>query len=557
MKYTLGIDFGTLSGRCVLVNIENGEIIASAISEYSHAVMSRSLPCGRKLGIDWALQHPQDYLDVLFETIPAVIKESGVSGEDIIGIGIDFTACTVLPLDINGTPLCFLPKYKSNPHAYVKLWKHHAAQRQANLINEIAEKRNEPFLKRYGGKISSEWLFPKLLQILQEDPLLYEEIDCFLEACDWITFYLTGNLVRNEASLGFKAIWSKIEGFPSSSFFKAIDPNFSDVLDKMKGEIVPIATSVGLIHEELAQQLGLSSTVHVSSGHMDAACSLLGTGINEQGTMLAVMGTSTCHMLLGNYEKYVPGICGYVYGGFNPDYYGYEAGQSCVGDHFQWFVENCIPTSYLESAETLNISIYQHLANLASRKQVGETGLIALDWWNGNRSILVDGQLSGVLIGCTLETLPEDIYRALMEATAFGTRIIIENYIQHDIDIKQLYCSGGIAKKDSFMMQIYADVLGMPVYVVQAKENAALSASILGALAAKTNGGYSTVDEAINHMAHRETEQFIPNSQNHVIYNALYKEYQTLHDYFGNGENQIMKSLKKLQIIARRNYETR
>ncbi|MPM33440.1 Ribulokinase [bioreactor metagenome] len=549
MKYSIGIDYGSLSGRCVLVNVDNGEIVASVVSEYSHAVMDRALPSGKRLGTDWALQHPQDYLDVLYDTIPKVMNESGVSGEDIIGIGIDFTACTVLPLNKDGIPLSFIPKYINNPHAYVKLWKHHASQAQADLINEIATVRNESFLKRYGGKISSEWLFPKLLQILQEDPELYDEIDCFIEACDWIVYYLTGNLVRNESSLGFKAMWSKKEGFPSSDFFKAVDTRFTHVLDKLKGEITPVATSAGTIKQDIAHCLGISELAHVSSAHMDAACSFLGAGINKAGSMLAVMGTSTCHMLLGKDEKYVPGICGYVDGGFNPGFFGYEAGQSCVGDHFQWFVENCIPSSYSIEAEKQNLSIFQYLGKLASKKRVGESGLIALDWWNGNRSILVDGQLSGVIVGYTLQTQPEDIYRSLIEATAFGTKVIIDNYRKHDIKINQLYCSGGIAKKDPYMMQIYADVLGTSVYVVQAKENAALSASILGALAAKNNGGYESVDEAIAHMAHRETKQYLPNSDNYETYKILYKEYCILHDYFGYGNNPVMKTLKKLKVL--------
>ena len=545
MKYSIGIDYGSLSGRCVLTRLSDGMIMASAVSVYKHAVMSDRLPSGTKLDQDWALQHPQDYLDVLSETIPAVIREAGTDPEDIVGIGIDFTSCTVLPLGKDGQPLCFAEP--DNPHAYVKLWKHHAAQEEADLINSIAEKRGEPFLKRYGGRISSEWLFPKLLQILREDEGTYSRIDCFIEACDWIVYVLSGSLTRNESATGYKAIWSRKDGFPSEDFLAALDERFRyAVRDKMKGRIVPIGTCVGRILPEMADKLGLSRNTAICSGHLDAACSLIGAGIKEPGNMLAVVGTSTCHMIIGRNEHEVPGMCGYVYGGMNPDAYGYEAGQSCVGDHFQWLEENCIPGEYFREASERDISIFQLLAEKAGAKKPGESGLVALDWWNGNRSILVDGQLSGMLLGCTLQTKVEDIYRALVEATAFGTRIIIDTFNANGVPVNAFYCSGGIARKDPFVMQIYADVLGMDVHVVEAKENAALSASILGAVAAgKAGGGYGDVYSAMENMAHRSRGVYAPNDRNHRVYDELYEEYKTLYDYFGR-QNHAMRRLKHI-----------
>jgi len=547
MKYSIGIDFGSLSGRCVLVNVANGDVVATTVSEYAHAVMDRQLPDGTTLPLDWALQDPQDYIDVLFQTIPAVLHDAKIEGKDVIGIGIDFTGCTVLPLDSTGTPLCFLPQFASNPHAYVKLWKHHASQPEADLINQIATERKETFLNRYGGKISSEWLFPKLLQILHDDPELYKAIDCFIEAADWITFFLSGNMTRNYCSLGFKAMWHPKKGFPSSDFFKALDPRFEHVVqEKIKGKSVPVATKIGTLRPSLANQLGLSPNTCVSSGHFDASCSLMGAGISQIGSMLAVVGTSICHMLLGKKEQYVPGICGCVEGGFIPGLLGYEAGQSSVGDQFQWLVENCIPPKYIAEAERQKKTLYQYLGELAFSKPVGANGLLALDWWNGNRSILVDGKLSGLLIGCTLQTQVEDMYRALVEATAFGTRMIVENFEKKGIPVEQFYCSGGIARKDSFMMQTYADVLGMDIHIIETKENAALSASICGALAAAENHGYSSFHEAIEHMSHTSSKTYRYNLHNKVIYDELYSEYCKLYEYFGKGINPVMKKLKKI-----------
>lgn len=545
-KYTIGIDFGSLSGRCVLVDVQSGEEVAASVSEYKHKVMSEKLEDGTPLQIDWALQDPQDYVDALIITINDIINRTKISREQIIGIGVDFTSCTMLPILSDGTPLCQLQEFRSEPNSYVKLWKHHAAQPQADKLNRIAEERNEDFLKRYGGKISSEWMFPKIMQILEESPEVYEKTYSFVEAADWIVMLMTGTLVRNSCSAGYKAIWSKKEGFPSKEFFKELDPRLENVIeDKFKGKVVPIGTVAGYLKPEWAEKLGLLEGTAVAVAHLDAGGATVGAGIITPSKMLIMMGTSSCHIILGNEEHEIPGICGFVEDGVVPGFVGYEAGQSCVGDHFQWFIENCVPEEYFDKAKEEGMNIHQYLSKKADEKLPGESGVIALDWWNGNRSVLVDGKLSGVLVGCTLQTKPEDIYRALIEATAFGTRKIIQTFIEHGIPVEEIVISGGIAEKNPFIMQVYADVLGMKIKIAGSDQNAALSSAIWGAMAAeKSKGGFDELEDAVFAMSKQKDIVYIPNEEESEIYDLLYGEYEILHDYFGRGQNDVMKRLK-------------
>lgn len=548
-KYSMGIDFGTLSGRCVLVDLQSGEEVAVSTKGYTHGVMDTALADGTSLEPDWALQDPGDYLEVLSCTIPDVIQKSGIQAEQIVGVGIDFTACTMLPIKRDGTALCMMEKYRSIPHAYVKLWKHHAAQDEANELNRIAEERQEPFLKRYGGKISSEWMIPKIWQILNEAPHIYEEADYFIEACDWMIFCLCGKLARNSCSAGYKAIWNKKEGYPSKEFFAALDPRLADLIEtKLNNPIIAIGDKAGEITEEAERLTGLKKGTAVAAANLDAHVSVVGMGITQPAKMFMIMGTSTCHMLMGEKEKTVPGICGLAEDGILPGYIGYEAGQSCVGDHFRWLVENCVPEEYFEQAEAKGQGIYEYLTEKAQRQEPGEHGLLALDWWNGNRSVLVDGSLSGLLIGATLNTKAEDIFRALIEATAYGTRKIIETYEQENIPIDELYAAGGIAKKNPFMMQVYADVTKRSIKVTNSPQIPALSAAIFGALAAGSKaGGFDRIEEAVAKMAKTADKVYVPNAENASIYDLLYCEYAKLHDYFGRGENDVMKRLKKLK----------
>lgn len=547
-KYTIGVDYGTLSGRAVLVNVKTGEEVASSVYEYPHGVMDSELPSGKKLGKDWALEHPMDYLEVLYNTIPAVIKESGISGDDVIGIGTDFTACTIVACKKDGTPLCFLPEYKDEPHAYVKLWKHHAAQKYANKLNEIAEERNENWLLNYGGKISSEWAIPKIWQVLDEAPEIYDATDRYIEAADWIIWQLCGRETRNSCTAGYKEIWNKKNGFPSDDFFKTLDPRLEHVVDdKLSRDITPLGQCAGYLTEEMAEKLGLNTNVAVAVGNVDAHVCVPAVGIDAPGKMLAIMGTSTCHIMMGEEEKQVPGMCGVVEDGVMPGYFGYEAGQSCVGDHFAWFIDNCLPKEYYDEAEKQGVNIHRFLRNKAEKLAPGQSGLLALDWWNGNRSVLVDVDLTGMILGMTLQTKPEEIYRALIEATAYGTRMIIETFRESGVAIDEFYASGGISQKDPMTMQIYADVINMPIKIAGSDQGPALGSAIFASVAAGAeNGGYDSVYEAARVMGKVKDKIYYPVEENVKTYDKLFSEYRTLHDYFGRGDNDVMKRLKKI-----------
>ncbi len=548
-KYSIGMDFGSQSVRALLVEVETGREIATAVMEYPHGVMDEYLPDGTKLEADWALQHPQDYLDVMQQVIPSVLRQASIDPKDVIGIGVDFTACTILPIDNAGTPLCFTDEYHSQPHAYVKLWKHHAAQDEANRLTQIAKDRGEKFLKRYGGKISSEWLVPKVWQIINEAPDIYDRADRFIEAGDWLILQLTGEEKRSSCSAGYKGLWHKQEGYPSQEFFKALDPRLENLVEeKLSSDIYPTGSKAGELTEAAAKLLGLNSGIPVAVAIIDAHAAVPGTGITEEGKMLMVMGTSTCHMVLGKEEKWVKGMGGVVEDGMIPGYFGYEAGQACVGDHFEWFVENCLPQEYHLEAGRKGINLHELLTEKADKQSPGESGLIALDWWNGNRSILVDGDLTGLIIGCTLRTKPEDIYRALIEATAYGTRMIIDTFDENDIVIEELYAAGGIAEKNQMLMQIYADVTNREIRVSASSQTTALGSAMFGAVAAGASaGGYDNIQEAAVKMAGLKDLVFKPIPQNTDTYDLLYEEYKKLHDYFGLGGNNIMKRLKSIK----------
>ncbi|MBE6830267.1 MAG: ribulokinase [Ruminococcaceae bacterium] len=548
-KYTVGVDYGTLSGRAVLVDVQTGKELASSVYEYPHGVMDKNLPDGTPLGHDWALQDAQDYLDVLTNTVPAILRESGVSPDDVIGIGTDFTACTVLPVKADGTPVSFLPAYRNRPHAYVKLWKHHAAQDKANRLNEIAAARNEPWLKNYGGKISSEWAIPKIWQIVEEDPEIYDAMDRFIEAADWIIWQLCGKETRNSCTAGYKEIWNKRTGFPSDDFFKALHPKLEHMVEeKLSRDILPLGDRAGTLTPAAAKLTGLREGTAVAVGNVDAHVCVPAVGIDGPSKMLAIMGTSTCHIMMGEEEHQVPGMCGVVEDGVMPGYFGYEAGQSCVGDHFAWFIDNCLPAFYWEEANRQNKNIHQYLREKAEKLRPGQSGLLALDWWNGNRSVLVDVDLSGMMVGMTLRTKPEEIYRALIEATAYGTRMIIENYREHGVPVEEFYASGGISQKDPMTMQIYADVIKMPVKIAGSLQGPALGSAIFASVAAgKEAGGYDSVFEAARAMGKIKDTVYAPIPENSQRYDALFREYRTLHDYFGRGENDVMKHLKAMK----------
>lgn len=554
-KYSIGLDFGSLSGRALLVNVATGEEMGEAVYNYPHGFIEESLPStGEKLPADWTLQDPQDYLDVVANTIPEVLKTTGVNPEDVIGIGIDFTACTVLPVMADGRAMSFLPEWKNEKHAYVKKWKHHAAQKYANRLNEVAEERGEAFLARYGGKISSEWLFPKLWQILDEAPEVYEAMDRFMEATDWVVMQLTGVETRNACTAGYKAIWSKQDGYPSKDFFRALDPRLENVVEEKlvpADQIMPIGAKAGELTEEMAKLTGLVAGTPVAVGNVDAHVALPAVGIKKAGQMLMIIGTSTCDIMLGDEVKMVPGMCGVVEDGVLPGFPGYEAGQSCVGDHFDWFVSNYIPSSYREEAEAKKMNIHSLLTEKASAHKPGQSGLLALDWWNGNRSVLVDADLSGMMLGMTLQTKPEEIYRALIEATAYGAREIIESFEAEGLPVTDLFACGGIANKNEMMMQIYADVTGREIRISASNQTVAFGSAMFGAVVAGSEkGGYDSIFDAIDVMPKLKDKVYRPNPEAQAVYDKIFKEYQILHDYFGRGENNVMKRLKQIKLDA-------
>jgi L-ribulokinase len=549
-KYSIGVDFGTESGRAVLVDVADGREVATAVYPYSHGVIDEKLPeSGVLLEPDWALQDPDDYLRTFQTTIPAVLKESGINPADVIGLGVDFTACTMLPVKADGTPLCVLPEFRAKPHAWVKLWKHHSAQPEADKINSTARRMKLDWLDRYGGKISSEWFFSKVLQILDEAPEIYQAADRLLEATDWVIWQLTGVETRNSCTAGYKALWSKREGFPEKSYFKELDPRLENVVDeKMTSTILPIGDRAGGLTGQAAKWTGLKPGTAVAIANVDAHVAVPAVAVTEPGSMVMIMGTSICHMVLGDEEHVVPGMCGYVEDGIIPGFFGYEAGQSCVGDHFAWFVENCVPGRYEREAKERGIDIHQLLEEKASRLKPGESGLLALDWWNGNRSVLVDVDLTGLLMGATLATKAEEIYRALIEATAYGTRVIVDTFQQNGVPIRELVACGGLPEKNKLLMQIYADVTGREIKVSASKQTPALGSAMFGAVAAgKASGGYDSIYDAAQTMAHLKDETFKPIAENQLVYEKLFAEYLRLHDYFGRGENNVMKTLKKIK----------
>ncbi len=551
-KYVVGVDFGSLSARALVVEVGTGRELGTATMEYPHAVMDETLPDGTRLGVDWALQHPQDYLDCLAETIPQAMKQSGIDPADVIGVGIDFTACTLLPVKADGTPLCFLPEYKSTPHAYIKLWKHHAAQGQADRLNAIAEARGEAFLARYGGKISSEWAVPKIWQTLEEAPDVYDAADRFIEAADWVIWQLCGREARNACTAGYKGMWSKRAGYPSRDFFRALDPRLENVMEeKLSTDIYPIGAKAGEITEAASRLTGLPVGAAVAVANVDAHVSLPAVGIVEPGKLLMIMGTSTCHILLGAEEKIVPGMCGVVEDGVIPGFMGFEAGQSCVGDHFAWFTENCVPEAYEIEAREKGLHIQQLLTEKAEKLRPGESGLLALDWWNGNRSVLVDANLTGVMMGMTLQTKPEEMYRALVEATAYGTRMIVDTFVENGVAIDELYACGGIAEKNPMMMQIYADVTRREIRIARSAQSPALGSAMFGAVAAgAAHGGYDAIETAAKEMGGVKDIVYTPDTASADVYDKLFAEYRRLHDLFGRGGDNALKTLKRIKMEA-------
>jgi L-ribulokinase len=549
-QYVVGVDYGTLSGRAVVVRVSDGAELGSAVHAYPHAVVEDRLPgSGRPLPPEWALQVPDDYREVLRVAVPAAVAEAGIDPAEVIGIATDFTACTMVPTLADGTPLCEVDDLRDRPHAYVKLWKHHAAQPQADRINALAAERGEPWLPRYGGLISSEWEFAKGLQLFEEDREVYDRMERWVEAADWIVWQLSGSYVRNACSAGYKGILQDGQ-YPSVEFLEALAPGFGGfVADKLDQPIGRLGDRAGGLTAEAAAWTGLPEGIAVAVGNVDAHVTAPAAQAVGPGQMVAIMGTSTCHVMNGEVLREVPGMCGVVDGGIVAGSWGYEAGQSGVGDIFGWFTGSSVPASYSEAAAAAGEDLHQHLTRLASRQEVGEHGLVALDWHSGNRSVLVDHELSGMVVGLTLATRPEDVYRALLEATAFGTRVIVETFRDSGVPVEEFVVAGGL-QKNELLMQMYADVTRLPLSVIDSEQGPALGSAIHAAVAA---GAYADVPTAAKAMGKVRRGVYLPDERRAAAYDDLFAEFVTLHDHFGRSTT-TMRRLKAIRrdAVARR-----
>lgn len=553
-RYALGLDYGTESARALLVDIADGREAGTAVAAYPDGVIDRQLPGSNvALGPDWALQNPQDYLTVLETIVPQALRQAGAAPEEVIGIGIDFTSCTMLPARADGTPLCLVPEFSAEPHAWAKLWKHHAAQPEADRINEVAAERSEPFLARCGGKSSSEWLLAKAWQILDEAPAVYAGADRLIEAGDWLVWQLTGAERRSACQAGYKGMWSAEEGYPSREFLRALDPRLENIVaEKLSEEIHPIGARAGGLTDGMATRLGLRPGTPVGVVIIDAHAAVPAAAIAEPGRMLLILGTSACHLMLGAEGALFPGIAGVVKDGILPHFYGYEAGQPATGDILAWFVRTAVPAEVEREAAARGIGVHELLEERAARLKAGQSGLLALDWWNGNRSVLMDADLSGLIVGLTLDTRAEEIYRALIEASAFGTREILENFERHGHPVRELVGCGGIAEKNATLMQIYADVTGRPIRVARSGLASALGAAMLGAVAAgAAGGGYDSLADAAARMGGLKEQVYTPAASERPAYDELFAQWKQIHDWYGRGGSDVMKRLRRLRDRTR------
>jgi L-ribulokinase len=543
----VGVDYGTLSGRALVVRVCDGAQLGTAVHEYSHGVIDDVLPAsGEPLPPDWALQDPQDYLDVLRGAVPAALAAAGIDPSLVIGIGTDFTACTVLPVLRDGTPLCQLPRLRTRPHAYPKLWKHHAAQPHADRINALAAQRGEPWLARYGGKISSEWQFAKGLQLLEEDQETYQRAERWIEAADWIIWQLCGAETRNACTAGYKGIWQDGR-YPGRDFLAGLNPAFAGFADdKLAHPVAQLGTLAGRLTAQAAGWTGLPEGIAVAVGNVDAHVTPPAANAIGPGQLVAIMGTSTCHVLNAPALAQVPGMCGAVDGGIVAGQWGYEAGQSGVGDIFAWFADQAVPPACVQEASRRGLSVHELLSAEAASQPVGAHGLVALDWLSGNRSVLVDHYLSGAIVGLTLATRPPDIYRALLESTAFGTRVIIESFAAAGVPVTEFVVAGGLLRNE-FLMQIYADVTRLPISLIGSDQGPALGSAIHAAVAARA---YPDVPAAARAMGRKSDAVYVPDPAAALVYDELYAAYRQLHDYFGRQEASVMHGLRALRDRA-------
>jgi len=563
-QYALGLDYGTNSCRSVIVDLSNGDELATHVFPY---------PTG-KAGIlldpkdpNVARQHPKDYHEGLVVIVQQAIKKAKkadkkFSADQIVGIGVDTTGSTPLPVDRNGTPLALLPQFKKNLAAMAWLWKDHTGHAEAAEITALAQQMRPQYLAKCGGTYSSEWFWSKVLHCKRVAPEVFAAAHSFVEHCDYVPALLAGDtrpdkLMRGVCSAGHKAMYcNDWNGLPDKEFLSKLDPALADLRDRLYDKAVPADQRAGRLCPEWATRLGLKPGIAIAVGAFDAHMGAVGAGIQE-GILSKILGTSTCDMMvMKNHKKLadIPGVCGIVDGSILPGYYGIEAGQSAVGDIFLWFVNNLVPASYGKSVDQKFVG----LAKAASKLKPGEHGLMALDWNNGNRTILVDVRLSGLLLGQTLHTQAHEVYMALIEATAFGALTIVNRIEEYGVPVKEIVNCGGLAVKNPLLMQVYADVTGRPMKVARSEQTCAVGAAIFGAVAAgRAASGFANVAEAQAAICGVRRKVYTPNRQNHEMYQGLYKLYRELHDAFGTTQwsgklNHVMKELITIREQQRR-----
>ena len=553
--YTLGLDFGTNSVRALLVELTSGEEIADAVANYPSGEQGVILDEKNDLV---ARQHPGDWLASMTRAVRKVLNQAkkqrkNFSPEKIIGIGIDTTGSTPLPLDKNLTPLAFHSEFSGELNALAWLWKDHSSYAEAEEIMEKARKYRPEYLEMYGGVYSSEWFWSKILHCRRVAPRVFRSAYTWAEASDWIPALLCGikdpnQMKRNICSAGHKGMFNpRWGGYPDKKFLSRLDPGLASLRERLPDQAYPSNQKAGELSKEWAKRLRLKAGIPVAVGALDAHLGAVGSGIKPK-RLVKIIGTSTCDMMVVPKPaslKGIPGIAGVVEDSILPDYIGIEAGQSAVGDIFNWFVSQLAPFK-------MN---HDQLTEQAKRLAPGESGLIALDWNNGNRCILMDARLSGLLVGQTLLTSPAEIYRALIEATAFGARVIIEQMEKYGLEVKEIVCTGGISEKNDLLLQIYADVLGRPMKLAKSPQSCALGGAIFASVVAgKKAGGFSRTEQAQKKLCGLKEMVFRPYPAHHSVYQELYQIYLVLHNAFGGIDKKadLGGVMKKLMAIKER-----
>ena len=536
-RYSIGLDFGTLSARAVIADVSDGSLLPyESIFTYPHAIIT-SID-GKALPPNYALQHPLDYINALEFLISDLISKNHISAKEIIGIGIDFTDCTVFPVNESFTPLCLLDKYKNEPHAYAKLWKHHTSEKYAQEIERAALKYDSSILSVTGRKMTSEFLIPKLYEIFCEARDVYDDTYKFILGGDFIACLLTGRNDIHSNAFTAKQHYNGTK-FPERAFFASVDPDFSGAYEeKTVTSISSVECSVGTLCKEWAERTGLSQSVAVAAPIIDAHSAISASGI-ETGCAVLAFGTSAVVEAVTEQKSSIKGVLAQSYETVASKLTTIEAGLAAMGDLFDWFINNSLPERYLKQAEKQGLNAHQYLRSLAEKQKIGEHGLIALDWWNGSRSITLNNDLSGMIIGLSLSSKPEDIYRALLESTAFGIRRIFDCFLSQNVKINRICATGGIASKDPLLMQICASVLNMPIESLASSQATALGSAIYGAVA---SGAYSSVKSASESMKRPVERIYYPSESEHIAYEKIYSQYLTLCEYFSK-ENPVMEFL--------------